>query len=397
MRLRSQISKLFAGLLCGFALACQGTSGRSLPPAPPVQPDEGFSSERAWAHLEALSSFGSRASGSEGIALAREYVQTQLEEVGLEVESIEFEIDFDSGGQPVPIVHLLSVIEGASSDEIVLVTPYDSGYYESFAFAGANEGASGAALLLELARVLKLDPLPYSVRLVFLDGEGRFGRGEPQEVEVRYLGSSALAQIFAERGWLSRVRLLVMLDRVGDADLRIARDLGSHRYYREEFWEAARDLGYTEIFPRGAAYETVIGSHLAFGSLGLRRIVAISDTSFGGDEPPGIYAGTEEDTPEHCSPESLDTIGRVTLRALDVIGTRLAKIDRFAELPVVEPDESAEPEVPEEAEGAGDAVEGAEDAAEPAAQEAAAEEIPEPPPAPLDEAPDPPELGSGSP
>ena len=66
----------------------------------------------------------------------------------------------------------------------------------------------------------------------------------------------------------------------------------------------------------------------------MRPIVAIADASFGGDEPPGIYARTEDDVPAHCAPESLRTVGEVTLETLDTLGSRLAKIDRFARSPL---------------------------------------------------------------
>ena len=123
---------------------------------------------------------------------------------------------------------------------------------------------------------------------------------------------------------------MIYLNRVGDADLRIARDLMSHRIYREEFWKAAAALDRTHAFPRDAAYENAGIAHRYFVQIGLRQIVSIVDTSFGGDQPPGLYAGTAQDTIERCSPESLETVGVVVLEALDAISKRLGKIDRFA-------------------------------------------------------------------
>jgi hypothetical protein len=123
---------------------------------------------------------------------------------------------------------------------------------------------------------------------------------------------------------------MIYLNRVGDADLRIARDLMSHRIYREEFWKAAAALDRTQAFPRDAAFENAGIAHRYFVQIGLRQIVSIVDTSFGGDQPPGLYAGTVQDTIERCSPESLETVGVVVLEALGAISERLGKIDRFA-------------------------------------------------------------------
>ena len=124
---------------------------------------------------------------------------------------------------------------------------------------------------------------------------------------------------------------MIYLNRVGDADLRIARDLMSHRIYREEFWKAAAALDRTHAFPRDAAFENAGIAHRYFVRIGLRQIVSIVDTSFGGDQPPGLYAGTAQDTIARCSPESLETVGVVVLEALDAISKRLGKIDRFSE------------------------------------------------------------------
>ena len=123
---------------------------------------------------------------------------------------------------------------------------------------------------------------------------------------------------------------MIYINRVGDADLRIARDLMSHRIYREEFWKAAAALDRTYAFPRDAAFENAGVAHRYLAQIGFRQIVSIVDTSFGGDQPPGLYAGTAQDTIERCSPESLETVGVVTLGALDAISARLGKIDRFA-------------------------------------------------------------------
>ncbi len=133
---------------------------------------------------------------------------------------------------------------------------------------------------------------------------------------------------------LPYIRLLVGFNRVCDADLAITRDLGSHRTYREDFWNAAARLGHEDIFQSGQPFETVLGSHRPFADAGARRVVFISDSIFGGQESPGLYADTEDDDLEHCSSNSLQVVGRVSLEALRTISQRLAKIDRFSTSPL---------------------------------------------------------------
>ena len=125
---------------------------------------------------------------------------------------------------------------------IVLAAPYDTRPFESFRFVGANDGGSGAALLLEIARNLTERPLAYTVRIYFLDGEAPQLAEEPDRTRKGLFGSRSLARDLVEEQQLAKIRLLVVFNRVADADLRIARDLYSHRIYRDEFWRAGARL-----------------------------------------------------------------------------------------------------------------------------------------------------------
>jgi len=295
-----------------------------------------FSADRAWRDLRELTEVGARPVGSRGNDRARDYLRAELEDIGVEVES--WEVDYASteegssgaGAPEIRVTNLSAIIPGTrSQDRFLLVAPFDSRSYDDFEFIGANDGASGAAVVLEIARSIAADPLLYAAEIVFLDGESSFPSPDGQGASYQEIGSFGLASRIQEAG-ISEVRMMVYLNRVGDADLRIARDLMSHRIYREEFWKAAAALNRTHAFPRDAAFENAGVAHRYFVQIGLRQIVSIVDTSFGGDQPPGLYAGSEQDTIERCSPESLETVGVVVLEALDAISERLGKIDRFA-------------------------------------------------------------------
>jgi len=223
------------------------------------------------------------------------------------------------------LVNLRATIPGESSDLIVLVAPYDSAVRDGVAEVGVNDGASGAALLLELARVIVAAPLPYTVELCFVDGEARLDFLPGDDGGVGLLGSRAIAEEFRQRNQLFRIRLLLYFNRVSDVDLRIARDRSSHRIHRDAIWQAAAALGYVEAFPREAAFEAPLAGHRSFIDIGMRRVVAIVD--------PQLGDGEVSDALEHSSRDSLRTVGRVTLAALEAIASRLVKIDHFAEAP----------------------------------------------------------------
>jgi len=295
-----------------------------------------FSGQRAWKHLEALAAIGPRAVGTPGAARAREYITSQLAAVGLEAKPTSMELQLGSEEQPtaLELVNLTATVRGKSSDLILVIAPYDSAYHGSFRFVGVNDGASGAAVLLELARVLVEKPLPYTTRFLFLDGEAPLGRGTDDDRASALLGSRLAARTLEREGDLSKVRLLLHLNRVSDADLRIARDRFSHRIYRDAFWIAAARLGHRDIFPAGSSFEAPDSGHRVFFDRGMRRVVTIEDTGFG-DGGTELARNTEEDTLDHSSEASLAIVGQVVLSGLRDISASLERIDRFSEAPTI--------------------------------------------------------------
>jgi glutaminyl-peptide cyclotransferase len=273
-------------LLTGFLLlGCSSVSGPPEPPAigPPAPiADPGlFSAGRAWKHLTLLTTrVGERSNGSRGARRTRDYLSHQLSRVGVKSERQRQEVEWQ--GDTKELEHVVGVIPGASPDVILLATHYDTHDLDGQDFVGANDGGSGTALLLELARVLVREPRPYSVWLVFLDGDGiAFGAGEPR------LGAQAFAQQLAEEGRLEQIRMAVFFDQVADAELSIVRDLRSHRGYREPFWDAASSLGHAAAFPRSEGFGSPRGGHEAFLALGVRPVVAVGAPPVGGPPPPG--------------------------------------------------------------------------------------------------------------
>lgn len=332
--MRPNSAFLLRTVLLAAAVGC-ASSG----PEKPAVDDAAFSASRAWAHLRALVELGPRVTGTPGGIAARDYLREELARIGLELREDAFDITSDSGVKYVEGSHLTGILHGESQDIIFLAAHYDTQRFEEFSFVGANDGGSGPALLLELARVLSLRKPPYTVWFSFLDAEMPLRPGGPPD--ERLLGSRALAHLLLEEGVLAKIRIGVVFDQVADAELRIARDLRSHRTYREIFWSAAARMGRQGAFPSDAPFDAPLASHLAFNELGMRRMVAIVDSRYGGEAEPGTYAGTEHDTLEHCAPESLETVGIVTLAALDDIMDLLQRVDRYARRPALEPAPSA--------------------------------------------------------
>jgi hypothetical protein len=309
-----------------------------------------FSPSRAWKHVEALTQFGGRGVGTRANERARDYLRERLTSLGAEVR--EFPLPIRETPLPVPssiegeesassedpdggdeAVHLVGILPGASPSAILLVAHYDTAVVDGLELVGANDGASGPALVLELGRLLALAEAPYTIWLVLLDGEAAADGSTVNE--PAHLGSRGFAaHLFeAEPELAEAIRLGIFFNQVCDVDLTIARDLNSHSVYRDLFWEVGYELGDAPSFSSDQSLRLIKGSHLGFRDAGLRRVVAIGDDQLGPGIPPGAYWRTERDALENCSAASLEQVGRVSREAIARIMQRLERIDQFAEAP----------------------------------------------------------------
>jgi hypothetical protein len=169
---------------------------------------------------------------------------------------------------------------------------------------GANDGASGVAVLLGVADVLAVTPPSRGVDLLFVDGEdyGTFtgpdgGIGPDVLLGSRYFAASLPADRFP--------LYAVLLDMVGDTDLRISQEGYSVARAPEvvtRVWEAARTLGYGDVFVPGVRY-TITDDHIPLLDRGIRAIDVIDY------EYPAWH--TVDDTPDKVSARSLKIVGDV--------------------------------------------------------------------------------------
>lgn len=175
---------------------------------------EYFSGTNAYRHTAALCALGPRPSGSEGYAQQLGYLETRLTAAGWMVRRDTFRPQ----GSPVEMTNLHARFgEQEAARPLLLTCHIDTKAMRGF--IGADDGASGAGVLLELARVLALHPeLAAQVEFVFLDGEEAFAAHMTEEDGL--YGSKQDAAQRAKTGTLPRYQ--VNLDMVGGADNIIA-------------------------------------------------------------------------------------------------------------------------------------------------------------------------------
>jgi len=276
-----------------------------------VTPPPKFDSGRAWEHLRQLVAIGPRPSGSPAIELTRKYIKDQLSAGGL--TTVEQVWDDQTPIDKVRMVNLVATIPGAHKERIVVAGHYDTKLYRQFRFVGASDGGSSAAFLLELGRVLKARRNPFTIELLFLDGEE--ARMPDWHGTDNTYGSRHYVELARRDGSLATLKALVLIDMIGDRDLDIRRDTNSTPWLTNIIWEAARRQDLDDYFvPDSTRIED---DHLPFLAAGVPS-VDIIDLDYEAWH-------TAKDTLDAVSARSLQVVGDVLIAALPQIETQLSK------------------------------------------------------------------------
>jgi len=270
-----------------------------------------FDAARAWKLLEEQVSIGARHAGSPGAERTRVLIERELSAAGLKPMREAFTAETPAGS--IEMANVWARIPASDDPQgespvIVLGSHYDTKRV-SFPFVGANDGGSSTAVLLELARVLASGPArKVTYHIVFFDGEESL-RPYWEDPDNRY-GSRHHVDRLERSGELERVRYMVLLDMVGDRDLRLTRDTYSGGELVDAFFEAARANGLGRHV--NGARMPVKDDHQSFLEAGVESIDLI-DFEYG---PQNSWWHTAEDTLDKCSQESLAAIGRIVLLGL---------------------------------------------------------------------------------
>ncbi|OFV93145.1 MAG: hypothetical protein A3G76_13825 [Acidobacteria bacterium RIFCSPLOWO2_12_FULL_65_11] len=272
-------------------------------------PAPSFDSSRAWEHLRQLVAIGPRPAGSPAIEQARAYIKTQLASSGL--TAVEQAWDDRTPLGRMRMVNLAVTIPGARKDRLVIAGHYDTKLFRQFRFVGANDGGSSAAFLIEIARVLKARRNALTIEVLFLDGEEAVNT-EWAGTDNTY-GSRHYVEVAKRDGSLASLKAFLLVDMIGDRDLRIRRDLNSTRWLTDIVWDAAKRQKLDNYFISETTQ--VEDDHVPFLQAGVPSLDII-DLDFAAWH-------TAQDTLDLVSARSLQVVGDVLLAALPQIETRL--------------------------------------------------------------------------
>lgn len=276
--------------------------------------------ERAMRHVEALVAFGPRHTGREptpGWSRQLEYIASELQRLGLLVQRDTW----TDRKELITFTNLSAAIPGKRRERVLLACHHDTkctrGHADpahNFDFVGANDGASGVAMLLALAPVLQARSNEATIELVFFDGEESLDWAWNDGSRALF-GSKRFAQRHRDAlllGQEQRIAALVLLDMVGRTDLHIQEETFSTPALRRILWSAAVACGHQAHFFRRA--EAASDDHKPFLDVG---IPAVDLIDLNGN--PHWHRPT--DVVANMSAKSLQIVG-------DVVLTMLPEIER---------------------------------------------------------------------
>jgi len=289
--------------------------------------DTPFNGQRAYGFLKEICAIGPRIAATEGMRKQQELLKAHFEKLGGRVTMQEFQARHPESGERVDLANMIVEWHPERKNRILLCAHYDTRPFpdeepnprlRKAPFIGANDGASGAAFLAEMAyHMPKLDSR-FGVDFVLFDGEELVYDGAR---DPYFLGSEHFAREYVAKPPEHRYRWGVLVDMIADKELQLYREVNSMSWPDTrplvlDIWETARQLGVREFIHRNG--HEVRDDHLPLRNIG--RIPTCDIIDFDYPRPYGPnYWHTTKDIPENCSAESLTKVGAVILAWLQKV------------------------------------------------------------------------------
>ncbi|MBI4429891.1 MAG: M28 family peptidase [Ignavibacteriales bacterium] len=275
-----------------------------------------FDGQEAYRFLTAQTDFGPRNPGSEGYRRCLRFLQDEMGKYAERVFLQEFS-HTNFKGERHNYANIISQFNRNAVVRVMLSAHWDTRPWadndedsenHDKPILGANDGASGVAVLLELTRQFKKNLPPVGVDIVLFDAEdiGRHGDQRSYAVGSQHFAKNLPAGL--------NPRFAVNLDMVGDKILTIPREQNSDKYapaIMNLIYSSAQELGIPE-FVNGVG-EEIFDDHIPLNEAGIPSVDLID---FNYPDNSNRYWHSLEDTPDKCSPQSLEAVGRVLIHIL---------------------------------------------------------------------------------
>lgn len=294
-----------------------------------LAPAPTFSADSALAFIEAQCAFGPRVPGSTAHEACGDWIAAKFTALGATVSQQHTQVTgYD--GRPLPCRNIMASMNPEATDRVLITAHWDSRAWADndrddanhhTPVSAANDGASGVAVMLEMARVLPQQPLVCGVDFVCFDVEDQ---GTPQWAETDddeqqsfwCLGSRYWANEAYANGYSARYA--INLDMVGGRGARFEMEGFSCQFASplvNMVWHLADQMGFGEYFPlRKGGYVT--DDHVSVSQLARIPSIDIVPHVSDGHSSFGPTWHTVSDTPENIDPAVLKAVGQTILQLL---------------------------------------------------------------------------------
>ena len=296
----------------------------------PMQPCPTFVAGNAMQHIEKQCAFGPRVPGSQAWRTCGDSIVAWFSALGLEVKEQKLNVRVYDG-TAVPCRNITASLNPNNTDRILLCSHWDSRPWadndpnllnHKSPVLAANDGASGVAVMLELARIVsKVQPIKTGIDFVCFDVEDY---GTPQwatEEETHdgstwCLGSRAWSEQAAQDNYQARFGIL--FDMVGGRGSTFSKELASIYYANpivEMLWHIAQQIGYGQFFPLSEG-SSIMDDHVNVNKIANVPCIDIVPYHTDGPSPFGPTWHTINDTPENIDPNVLEAVGQSVLQLI---------------------------------------------------------------------------------
>jgi Zn-dependent M28 family amino/carboxypeptidase len=282
-------------------------------------PIELWDGKQAMADIAEQLRFTPRSLDTAGHQKTIDFIKAELAKTSVDAVTEQRWVFTDDGGKRHAMTNIVARFQASNPRRVIVGTHYDSivrAYRDAdrpnAPMPGANNSASGVALLLETARVLsKLPKPPVGIDMIFFDGEEgpkSLGAGDP---EWKAIGSPYFVEHLKDYYPAARPEKAVVFDMVCDKDLQLKPEpssLVSARAEVQKYWSAGSAIAPSAFVPTITSYP-ISDDHTALAEAGIPSFLVI-DFEY---EP---FFNTTQDTIDKCAAASLEAVGRTTLRYL---------------------------------------------------------------------------------
>jgi glutaminyl-peptide cyclotransferase len=267
--------------------------------------------KRAFEYTREVTAFGERYMGNENHKKLEHYILDHLK--GDQVEDDAFTADTVEG--KFPVRNIIDRFPGRKDGIVAILGHYDTNYpLRNTGYVGANDGGSSTAILLEFANQLRGKPRDgYSVWLVWTDGEEAVKSWSDTDSDY---GSRHLAEKWEKDGTLKKIKALIVVDMIADADLDIQRNTKGAPWLLDLIYQAAERGGYQSHFY--ALQGAIEDDHIPFFNRGV-PCADVIDLDYGYNN---VFHHTPQDTMDKLSPKSMEIVGNTILETIRLLDRR---------------------------------------------------------------------------